>query len=253
MKADLLDYHASITHELENVKDRIRNLIGSKHWLTDGEHKEAVLRRVLRNHIPETIRIGTGFVYFADNSCSTQQDILLTDKSKPTLFKDEELVIVTPEAVKGVIEVKTRIDSPTKLRDIITKLSNSIAQVRRSLNDQWYTAGLFVYEKQPFSRKIILQALQQAANGDPNRAIDFLAFGPNTYIRYYYERVEWCAYRLENLGQSYFISNIVWRMVDNNPRSMRYAWFPLKSDEKQYGVYRISLRGGDVEPYNILE
>ena len=47
IQRNFLEYHKSIARELEATKDRIRQLIGDKHWLTDGEHKEAVLRRVL--------------------------------------------------------------------------------------------------------------------------------------------------------------------------------------------------------------
>ncbi|MCW4043504.1 MAG: hypothetical protein NWE90_07260 [Candidatus Bathyarchaeota archaeon] len=41
-------FQKSITEELEVVKDRVRNLIGSAHWGEEGKYKEAVLTNVMR-------------------------------------------------------------------------------------------------------------------------------------------------------------------------------------------------------------
>ena len=96
MERNFEQYHRSISAELKAAQDRVRNLIGSTHWQSDGEHKEAILRKVLGLYLPETLRIGRGFV-----SCSSgntaQIDILISDTSKPTLFKDNDFVIVTSD------------------------------------------------------------------------------------------------------------------------------------------------------------
>ncbi len=63
IEQDLLAYRESISHELEIEKDRVRRLIGSDHWLTDGEHKEILLRTILHKYLPDTVRVGTGFVW----------------------------------------------------------------------------------------------------------------------------------------------------------------------------------------------
>ena len=113
IRTDFFGYHKSIAQELEATKDRVRQLIGSTHWETDGEHKEAIIRKVLRNHLPESVRIGKGFVCFESHT-STQIDVLITAVDKPTLFKDGELVLVTPDAVHAVIEVKTAMRSKSR-------------------------------------------------------------------------------------------------------------------------------------------
>ena len=105
---DYTSYHKSLTDELYSIKDRIRNLV--KHWPTDGESKEAVLRSLLRKLLPESVIVGRGFIVASDRS-STQIDVLIVDARKPTLFRDGDLLIVTPDAVLGVIEVKTRLRS----------------------------------------------------------------------------------------------------------------------------------------------
>src|SRR5512147_173447 len=95
----------SLADELWALKNRVRNFIDDAHWLTDGEWKESVLRNILRRHMPASVGVGRGFV-ITPNSCSSQVDILIYDTSKPTLYKDGELVFVTADSVKAVIEVK---------------------------------------------------------------------------------------------------------------------------------------------------
>jgi GrpB-like predicted nucleotidyltransferase (UPF0157 family) len=104
---DFLEYHKSISMELQATKNHVRNLIGDRHWQTDGEHKEAVLRKVLRGHIAETSHVGTGFVCGPD-ATSHQIDILVSSRDKPILFEDGELRFVTPDMAIGIVEVKLR-------------------------------------------------------------------------------------------------------------------------------------------------
>src|SRR3990172_956635 len=102
-------YFQSLTLELNSLKDRVRNFIGDHHWLTDGEWKESVLRTVLRRHLPQSIGLGKGFVLKQNGEPSTQIDILLYDVSKPILYREGDLVIVSPDAAIGAIEVKTKL------------------------------------------------------------------------------------------------------------------------------------------------
>ena len=89
-------YHESIGAEFVLVKQRVESLIGSRHWPTDGAHKETVLRNVLRRHLPENLRVGTGFVCFpktdeygagAEKDTSFQIDVLITRVGRPTLYR----------------------------------------------------------------------------------------------------------------------------------------------------------------------
>jgi hypothetical protein len=105
------NYFESISLELKALKDRVRNLIGTNHHnLTDGEWKETILRAILKRHLPSNVEVGSGFVV-KPNSSSKQIDILIYDTSKPVLYRDGDLVIITPDSVKGIIEVKTKISN----------------------------------------------------------------------------------------------------------------------------------------------
>jgi hypothetical protein len=146
-------YHHALTTELHAMQDLIRHLIGGSHWATDGEHKEAILRKALRSRLPDSIKVGKGFACNPAGETgreqTTQIDILLTHADRPVLFRDNELVIVTPEAVAGIIEVKTNC-KPYDLLETINKLADNIELVRHcrpnsnsSHEGTW--AGLFVY------------------------------------------------------------------------------------------------------------
>jgi hypothetical protein len=59
---DIESYYKSLAKELEGRKDRVRQIIGDAHWLSDGEWKEDVLVDTLTSRVPQTVCIGRGFV-----------------------------------------------------------------------------------------------------------------------------------------------------------------------------------------------
>jgi len=87
-------YFKSLTLELASLKNRVRNFINDRHWQTDGEWKESVLRSFLRRNLPSSVEIGRGFVISKDKT-SQQIDILIYDADKPTLFRDGALMNYT--------------------------------------------------------------------------------------------------------------------------------------------------------------
>src|SRR4051812_30367296 len=117
---DITAHFKSLASELDAVKDRVQNLIGHAHWPTVGAWKESVLRFVIRKYLPPSLHIGSGFI-LSSGSLSTQIDILIYDDSGPILFKEGDLVIVTPDVVRAVIEVKTRI-AKANLSDMVSRL-----------------------------------------------------------------------------------------------------------------------------------
>ena len=258
VETDYLKYHQSISKELKATQDRIRNLIGSKHWLTDGEHKEAVLRKVLRSQLPEEYNVGKGFICF-ENSSSTQIDVLITNKKKPTLFKDGELFILTPDCVQAILEVKTS-QNNAELRDTLNKLSNQIQAIRETGNPCW--AGLFIFDES-CTHENALYALFDAANCNENRVINFVALGPKDFFRFwlngnrqangYFEGPVWHSYNftdrtMHGLSHAYFISNIVMNLSEGSYPHSAYAWFPIKGDggKERYRQQFISLHDREV-------
>jgi len=97
--------------EIVSQSNRVRDLIGSRHWLSDGHHKEFLLRTLVRRHLPSGILACRGFVICTDEPelCSKEQDILILDTTREApAFHQGGLVVCFPRMVLGVISVKTR-------------------------------------------------------------------------------------------------------------------------------------------------
>lgn len=249
-----VDYLKSISQELDATKNRVRHLIGDRHWLTDGEHKEAVLRKVLRDLMPDKIGVRHGFVVDESKEPSSQIDILLIDKlNKPTLFKDGDLAIVTPDCVLGIVEVKTKINSNTELRDACEKLIENKVSVFKKTN-RHCPIGLFVYEDTRLPDMQILETLHDAASRQEHKAINYLSFGKSRFYRFWrqgqFDTLSgdcfWHSYRLEDMAQAYLISNLVWDISEQGRNLFEYSpekvWFPIKGGKESFRSGYIGLQ-----------
>jgi hypothetical protein len=152
-------FFESLTQELAAIRNRVRLLV--RHWPTDGHFKESIFRQVLRRHLPTNVSVGTGFVvnYFEP---SGEIDVLVTDNAMPTLFREGELVIVTPESVRAVIEVKTSLNGPADIEAAAVQLAKRKAIVERHCQCDNVWAGLFVYEGNAERHEDVLTAIHNA-------------------------------------------------------------------------------------------
>jgi hypothetical protein len=241
---DLDSYYQSLSAELTAVKDRVRQLIDTPQWLTDGQWKESVLRSVLRRHAPANVGVGSGFVVRPDGATG-QIDVLLYDASKPVLFRDSELVMVTPDACLGVIEVKSR---TRNLLDDFDRLSEK-ARFLQSRPDEaprerMPFVGFFSYEWNPRDIEDVLPLLRNVA---PMREeatgregiINHVALGPSHFIRFWESDPQrrqnrafnrWRAYHMADRAFGYFMTNAVEAV--SSPTSFNTdAWFPRNGKE----------------------
>lgn len=241
---DMIAYHQSIQKELDSLKSRIRNLMDEPHWLTDGEWKESVLRSILRRHLPDNIKVGRGFI-FTPQKCSSQIDILLYDSNCPVIFKDSDLVFVTPDAVRGVIEVKSRVTrhvlstSLDKLLKNLDIVNEGIRTIHPTNYGKWdYFIGLFSYETDVTDYNIVLRMLQKKAKGEMFRVVTHVSLGPSLFVRYWSQDPDggsecnkWHSYELNHLSPAYFISNLIGFLSPLSVRFNQKTWFPLSSKE----------------------
>jgi hypothetical protein len=124
--------------ELRARQDRVRSLIGEAHWLSDGHHKEAIIREFLTRYLPRQHSVNRGFVKPADLSLrvSPEVDILVCDQTRhPPLFNEGGLVIVPPSSVVAHFEVKTRL-STSSLREAVGAVSRTQRAIATSANSQ---------------------------------------------------------------------------------------------------------------------
>lgn len=234
-----LAYHRSLTDELHALKNRIRDL--AEHWPTDGEYKEAALRTVLRRHLPGSLVVGRGFIV-TERSTSSQIDLLITDGNKPTLFRDGDLMIVTPDCVRAVIEVKTSLDTSTAFEECATKLAEN-GKLCSKNGDAIPWLGIFCYEDKLKQDAPLLDAVEVAYR-HTDVVINCLAYGKDRFVRFWEngerERgdsqeaastARWRAYQLKHLASSYFVGNVVDALSSLSRPKNAFAWYPL-SDGK---------------------
>lgn len=198
-RIDLLDFYKSIGSELTAVKNRVRHLIGRRHWGKEGEYKEAILRNVIRRFLPKNYSIGTGFVAAHDgeiNYITSQIDIIIYDNTNPTLFQEGDFIIVTPQAVRAVIEVKTQIYS-SKFEKIVRRIIEDARLIRHNQGKIYECNPVGIPEEKP-------QGL----------FIGLFSYGTTKKVNFLYETIKEIGIKEKNKNiklplERYFINNIV--------------------------------------------
>ncbi|WP_437283689.1 DUF6602 domain-containing protein [Sorangium sp. So ce375] len=101
-------YHQVYLSHVERAIAACRTVSPLQHSGEKGRIREILLRSMFRPLLPSDLGVGTGFVVGAAGEVSTQQDIVLYDRSTlpPALF-DPELGIFPIESVLHTIEVKS--------------------------------------------------------------------------------------------------------------------------------------------------
>jgi len=229
------DYYRSLSTELECLKNRVRNFIHDAHWQTDGEWKESVLRSILIRNMPETVKIGRGFIVTQDFS-STQIDILIYRNDTPVFFRDGDLVFIPPEGVLGVVEVKTNINA-SSFESALLKLVQIQIKIKSTLN-QGMLFGLFAYESGTISNKTVMKKLKEVC-ASQGGIIDLLCLGDSIFVKWWKdnpsgengEYKKWHSYELPELAPGYFIHNILTHISGDRYWINQDIWFPSESNE----------------------
>lgn len=233
---DVQSYFESVGLEFRALKQRVRQLIAEVHWQTDGEWKESVLRQILRRHLPATAVVGRGFVV-TNESATTQLDVLIHDGSKPVLFRDGDLAFVTPDAVLGIIEVKSRI-GPAQLKAAADSVARNIELVRLHPNTRAFS-GVFAFEADGNNSQTYLEHVAAVAT-NWNRRLDFAAIGESLFLKYWHLDPEtgkrmyqhWRAYKMPELAPGYFIHNVVDSVCPDSVEPNTEVWFPAAGKEQ---------------------
>lgn len=125
-RIDLTGFAALLGESFASRIDLLAKVLRDAHFPSLGTYKERLLAETIRRYLPGSVEVGTGFVLFPceDTSppggeknderhnksaftLSRQCDILIFDSTSfPPVFRDGDFVVLRPEAVKAVIEVK---------------------------------------------------------------------------------------------------------------------------------------------------
>ena len=234
---DIREFQKSITKELDTIKNRVRNLIGSSHWGEEGKYKEAILRNVVKRFLPSVLSIGTGFIIKKNNEgiqISGQIDLIIYDNTIPVLFSEGDFIITTNENVKGIIEVKTKINN-NQLQEIIKKAKENGELIGENVFN-----GIFCYEYGSDNIDNIDDALKSAKG-----YVNHISLGKNIFIRFWKKENGsvlnqpvncgndfYNIYKLDNLSFSYFISNLLDMVCNNKQVDKSWFLFPIEGTKE---------------------
>lgn len=127
-KGDLTTYSGMLGDGFRIKKDWLSQILGDAHYSSLGRYKENLLKNVVVDFLPSRYSVGTGFVIFPkenehqtassderlrlpEHQVSRQLDLIVYDSSNyPLVFKDGDFVVVRPEAVRSIVEVKGGLD-----------------------------------------------------------------------------------------------------------------------------------------------
>ena len=241
---DPIDFHKSIATELNSVKNRVRNLIGNAHWGEEGRYKEAVLRSIIRRFLPANYSLGTGFVLKkrGASKISKQIDIIVYDNTYPILFREGDFIITTPENVKGIIEVKTRLNLST-LHDIILKASNNGKLLRHNTFN-----GIFFFEGRTNGRYNICDRFRHVLE-ERGGIVNHICIGKNVFCKYWHHspledsnQRFYRFYRMENLAVSYFISNLIISVCNMQMIERSWFYFPIPEGKEARRICDVAIQ-----------
>ena len=200
MNIDYEKYVRSISDELTAEKNRVRNLIADRHWGEEGRYKEVILRDCIEEKLPGYAECGTGFVVNEQGEISTQIDIIVFNLDIPVLFRKKDFVIVSSEAVFGIIEVKT-----TFRLECIDKACENGKFLKKSAFN-----GIFVYDDDNVQSDTKIQNIAYDV-WEGKGSVNNICIGTDYFIKYWREHEvlnnrEKCeAYKIENLAYGYMI------------------------------------------------
>jgi len=158
-------YYRSITRELLAVYDRVENAIDAQHQGEIGSWRESLVRGLIRRHLPATMAVGQGFILTNDGP-TKQLDVIVYDMNYPNIVQEGELIIVTPDAVRAIVEVKSTTSGNQLRRDLQALAQVSLAcradarvRTERSMQGSGLFVGYFAFQR---PREILGQTLTAA-------------------------------------------------------------------------------------------
>lgn len=233
----LEQYYESLSAEMMAVKNRVRELLGSKHWLTDGEHKETVLRQAIRRIAPRNMAVGRGFIA-SPAYTSTQIDVLVYDERYPVHYQDGDLFIIPPAACRAVIEVKSNLQSAADFRSHVDKQVEILSGLRATGVSKEVFCGLLYFDSQVKDTAALGSHLAQASGGDPSLTVNHVAVGKDTFFKFWENEPvrsrapgynSWHEYSMENKAFGYFLYNLV---IDPTIVPADTVYFPPEGKER---------------------
>ena len=256
------EFQKTITKELILTKDRVEFLIGNANWAEVGRYKEAILRKSISQFLPSNLKLGTGFIIGNNDHMngleprtSSQLDIIIYDDNLPVIFREGDFVIVTENSVKGVIEVKSNITNYSNLQsqniqdnalNVILEKFNRLQQFQSFNpigNQRKKFVGIFSYN---YNGNIEAENINEALRNS-NGLVNHISLGPNKFIRYWSSTIDlqpptnhngrsYIKYDIAQLSFSYFISNLLHIVSDDELLERYWFSFPIEGTKEMHRI-----------------
>ncbi len=230
-------FHESTTEELNVIKDRVRNLIGDSNWAEEGRYKESILRNVIKRFLPRNLIVGTGFIVKIVNQnyqCSKQIDILIFDSSYPILFSEGDFYIVTKKSVKAVIEVKSNIQNQD-IPQIIERMNEIGFFLCKDKYNSNIFNGIFSFEGYDLENYQLERRIKDKIKRGikKNNYLNHISLNEDIFLKFWSDRKIFSVYKLKKLSFSFFISNLIYTIIEKPIRSESEIWFPKNKEKKK--------------------
>jgi len=250
---DAKEFQKSITEELNVVRNRVRNLIGNRHWGEEGRYKEAILKNILRKFLSQNISVGTGFIIGSNNQhrISKQIDIIIYENSYPVLFSEGDFIITTMKNVKGIIEVKSNIGTGNNsFQNVIKQFDETIEPINNYFSNRKLFLAIFAFE---FSGNVESQIIDKNVNQSAKN-VNHISLGKDYFIRKWKSQdanrlqppVTDCnnafynIYEITDLSFSYFIANLI-DIVCGGLNDRYWFSFPIHGTKEIHRIRTICL------------
>jgi len=255
-------YQQSVAAEFIAIKDRVRYFIDDNHWGEDGRYKEVIFMNYLRKILPNNVSVGTGFVRNAEHELTSQIDVIVYKNDVPKLFSEGDFVILMPESVVGIIEVKSTSNS-----NVIASTRKGLSTIQKSENNGKIIRrrdifnGIFAYDNSVAYNSRFVNTNIARQLRETKGYLNHISFGSNNFMRYWKNgnplgdgRRCFSAYRLSyndvtgrvgddlpGFSYGYFISNLletVYTHVASHVLNEQYFEFlyPLAGTKERYRV-----------------
>jgi hypothetical protein len=214
------------------------------HWAEDGRYKEAIIKAMIQRFLPEKFRISSGFVVRQTHERgyhepSKQIDLIIYDTSAPILFKENDFVILTADAVLGIIEVKANATNQG-LQQIVEKSNENgkfIFDARYDKSKSLFN-GIFSYESNVNNIDTIVNAIntpwEKLVNNEnkQNFAVNHISLNQDWFYKFWEheyldDRAPHYLYQVKELSFSFFISNLMDWISENSVIENSNLWFPV--------------------------
>lgn len=243
---DIIAFYKDQSEKIFSWYNRLNHFIGEgTNKAESGNFREAIIRKLLENSIPEGYRIKTGFIIGEDIKIpSTQIDLMILKPAYPSLFEYGDFAVAPIESVAAIIEVKSTIDHSAesddglfgiiqKARDIVLlhdgcKIFNGIIALESKITDfDKLEQNFSSFKKSTFSNKEELDYI-------------YISLGSNIFIRNRDDnfKLDGGAYHFDqNLSLGYLIANLKSFLdfhYNPNPIELRKYIFPV-NNKQSYG------------------